>query len=302
LTRAAPDSLPLGFDRRKEMGKAKVDQYPSILYVLSLILLTGMLVLYSVGPGAADDAVCARVKIEIKQELTLERQAFDAHMRINNGLSHITLENVKVNVSFADAQGNPVLSSSDPDNTDALFFIRLDSMENIADVEGSGTVNPSTSADIHWLIIPAPGSSNGLEQGSLYFVGATLTYTIGGEEEATEVTPDYIFVKPMPLITLDYFLPSDVYGDDAFTSETEPPVPFSLGVRVKNSGLGIAKNLKIESAQPKIVQNETGLLIGFAIQGSEISSRPATGSLLAEFGDIAPNAMGVARWIMTCTL
>jgi hypothetical protein len=281
------------------MGKAKVDQY---LFILNLILLTGMMLLFPAGAHAADDAVCARVKIEIKQELTLERQAFDAHMRINNGLSHITLKNVNVDVSFADEEGNPVLASSDPDNTDALFFIRLDSMENIADVDGSGTVNPSTSADIHWLIIPAPGSSNGLVQGTLYFVGATLTYTIGGEEEVTEVSPDYIFVKPMPLITLDYFLPSDVYGDDAFTSEIEPPVPFSLGVRVKNNGFGVAKNLKIESAQPKIVENENGLLIGFAIQGSEINGRPASGSLLAEFGDIEPHTMGVAHWIMTCSL
>jgi hypothetical protein len=32
----------------------------------------------------AQETVCARVKIEIKQELTLERQAFDAEMRINN--------------------------------------------------------------------------------------------------------------------------------------------------------------------------------------------------------------------------
>jgi hypothetical protein len=63
-----------------------------------------------------------------------------------------------------------------------------------------------------------------------------LTYTIGGEEKVTEVTPDYIFVKPMPAITLDYFLPSEVYGDDAFTPQTEPPIPFSVGVRVKNSG------------------------------------------------------------------
>ncbi len=33
---------------------------------------------------AVDDSVCARVKLEIRQELTLERQAFDAHMRIGN--------------------------------------------------------------------------------------------------------------------------------------------------------------------------------------------------------------------------
>ena len=33
------------------------------------------------------DSLCATVKLEIQQELTLERQAFDAHMRINNGLT-----------------------------------------------------------------------------------------------------------------------------------------------------------------------------------------------------------------------
>ena len=228
-----------------------------------------MLVLFSMmvptSPALAEDTLCAKVNIEIKQELSLERQAFDAHMRINNGLSHITLQDVAVDVSFTDEEGNSVLASSDPDNTAALFFIRVDSMENIEDIDGSGTVAPSSSADIHWLIIPAPGASNGLIMGTLYYVGATLTYTMGGEENVTEVSPDYIFVKPMPELTLDYFIPTDVYGDDAFTTEIEPPVPFPLGVRVKNNGFGVARNLKIDSAQPEIVENELGLLIGFFI-------------------------------------
>ncbi|MCP4313302.1 MAG: calcium-binding protein, partial [Bacteroidetes bacterium] len=163
-------------------------------------------------------------------------------------------------------------------------------------------VDANTSADIHWLIIPAPGASNGLEQGTLYYVGATLSYTIGGEENVTEVSPDYIFVKPMPELTLDYFLPNDVYGDDAFTPEIEPSVPFSLGVRVLNSGDGTAKDLKIDSAQPEITENEQGLLIGFVIEGSEVNGQPATPSLLADFGDIESNTAGMARWIMTCSL
>ena len=58
----------------------------------------------------ANDSVCAEVKLEIGQELTLERQAFDAHMRINNGLTHITLENVNVEVRFSDEEGNSVLA------------------------------------------------------------------------------------------------------------------------------------------------------------------------------------------------
>ena len=269
---------------------------------LLALLLSYLSFLFPISCFAVDDSVCARVKIEIRQEMTLERQAFDAHMRVSNGFDHITLENVDVDVNFSDEEGNSVLASSDPNNTEALFFIRLDSMENINNVDGTGTVQPSSTADIHWLIIPAPGASNGLEQGALYYVGATLSYTIGGEEHVTEVTPDYIFVKPMPELMLDYFLPTDVYGDDAFTSEIEPPIPFSLGVRVRNNGAGVARDLKIDSAQPKIVENEQGLLIGFVIEGSEVNGQGATPSLLADFGDIDPNVSGVARWIMTCTL
>lgn len=251
---------------------------------------------------AADDTTCARVQIEIRQELTLERQAFDAHMRINNGLTGITLENVGVVVDFADDAGNTVQATSDPNNTGALFFIRVDTMSNIADVGGAGTVAPSTSADIHWLIVPAPGAANGLASGKLYYVGATLSYTIGGEPHVTKVTPDFIYVKPMPKLTLDYFLTSDVYGDDAFTPEIEPVVPFSLGVRVSNSGAGEARSVKIESAQPQIVDNEQGLLINFLLEGSEVNGQPVTPSLLADFGDIPPHAAGTGRWIMTCSL
>ena len=276
---------------------------PLIGSIVSLLFAIMAFSWLSPVPGyAADDSLCARVKIEIRQEITLERKAFDAHMRINNGLSGIPLENVSVDVIFSDADGNSVLASSDPDNTDAVFFIRLDSMDNIDDVSGSGSVAPSTSADIHWLIIPSPGASDGIEQGKLYYVGATLSYTVGGEENTTEVTPDYIYVKPMPELVLDYFLPSEVYGDDAFTQEIEPPVPFSLGIRVRNNGSGIARNLKIDSAQPKIVDNEQGLLIDFVIDSCEVNGESAQKSLLADFGDIEPNSSGVARWVMTCTL
>ncbi len=71
---------------------------------------------------AADDSVCARVKIEIKQELTLERQAFDAHMRINNGLTHAALENINVDVWATNEDGDAVEISTDPNDPDALFL------------------------------------------------------------------------------------------------------------------------------------------------------------------------------------
>ncbi len=251
---------------------------------------------------AAQDSVCARVKIQILQELTLERQAFDARMKITNGLTQIPINNVMVEVNFADEAGNPIIGTSDPNNLEAKFFIRVDSLNNISDVAGSGVVAPSTSAEIHWLIIPAPGTGGEHPDGVMYFVGATLTYTLSGEEQVTEVTPDYIFVKPMPELHLDYFLPNEVYGDFPFTQEIEPEIPFNLGVRVKNTGFGPANKLKIDSGQPTIVENDLGLLINFVIHGSEVNGLPATNSLLADFGDIQPATAGVARWIMTCSL
>ena len=77
-----------------------------------------------------------------------------------------------------------------------------------------------------------------------------------------------------------------VFADDPFTLPIEPPVPFTLGVRVSNTGEGIARSLKIESAQPQIVENLQGLLINFKIIGSTVQGQPATPSLLIDFGDI----------------
>ena len=272
--------------------------------LLALLSISTGLILSLPARANAVDSLCAVVKIAISQELTLERQAFDAHMRIDNGLSHISLEDVSVEVNFNDEDGNAVLASSDPDHATANFFISADSAGITGDSNNwrVDTVNPSSSVDLHWLIIPAPGSSNDIETGTLYYVGATLKYSIGGEENITKVSPDYIYVKPLPELQLDYFLTKDVFGDDAWTSDTEPPVPFILGARIKNNGSGIARNLKIESAHPKITENEQGLFIGFTIEESEVNGKPSPESLLIDFGDIASGTASVGRWIMSCTL
>jgi len=287
------------------MGKAgslPIESSRQLTILPCLALLLAMMVLLPNAATAAVDSVCAQVKIEIRQELTLERQAFDARMRIHNGLSRVPLENIDVTVAFKDADGQAVIASSDPDHDAAMFFIRLDAMENVGNVSGAGTVAPSTTADIHWLIIPATGAAGANPAGTLYYVGAKLTYTIGGEENVTEVTPDYIFVKPLPDLLLDYFIPGDVYGDDPFTDPIEPPVPFTLGVRVQNIGHGRARSLKIDSAQPNIIENNQGLLVGFTIEGAQVNEKPVNESLLVNFGDLASNEIGMARWIMSCTL
>ena len=253
-------------------------------------------------PAGAQDALCAQVKIEIQQKLSLERQAFDAHMRITNGLDASAIQNVGINLTFQDQAGNNVIATSDPNNTSASFFVRVDSLAGIAAIDGSGSVSPKTTADIHWLIIPAVGTGGTQPQGKLYFIGATLTYTLAGQTSTVNVTPDFVTVKPQPLLALDYFLAGDVYADDPFTPKIEPPVPFTLGVRIKNVGGGTAANTAIESAQPRIVDNQQGLLIGFQILSSYVNDQPAAKTLLLNFGDIGPGTSKVGRWNMVTTL
>jgi hypothetical protein len=243
------------------------------------------------------------VRIEIQQELTLERQAFDAHMRITNGLDTVDLEHIEINVWFLDGDDNPVLASSDPENEDALFFITQDEISGVTGgISGSGVIDASASADIHWLIIPAPGAGGELPSGQLFQVGATLSYSYGGESETVEVAPDFIRVRPMPRLSLDYFLPEEVLGDDPLTPEEEAPVPFPLAVRVKNSGFGPANDMAIESAQPEIVDNDQGLLINFELLNTQVNDGEVTNSLLAEFCDLPPGQSATAIWSMLVSL
>src|SRR5207253_1598993 len=125
------------------------------------------------------------VKIEILQELTLEREAFEARMTINNGVTGVALDSINVSVNFADRLGNSVLATSDPNNLSASFFIRLQTGSSIpANIPGG------SSAKITWLIIPARGAAGQNPQGELYFVGANLSYKLVGQTQEVLVEPD----------------------------------------------------------------------------------------------------------------
>jgi len=255
------------------------------------------------------EELCAEVKIEILQELTLERQGFEAVMRITNGLDTFALEDVKVDVHFTDDDGVSVVATSDSSASDAAFFIRQDDSHQVTGLQTGvngqvvdGSIDKKATAEIRWLIIPTATAAGQSQDGELFFVGATLSYTFGGEEEVINVAPDSIVVKPQPKLSLDYFLTEDVVGDDAFTPEIEPPKPYTLGVRVRNNGFGSAGNLQLESAQPTIVENEQGLAIDFSILKSFVEDQPAEPTLLMNFGEIEAQDVVAGRWIMESSL
>lgn len=239
------------------------------------------------------EAACSRVSIEILQELTIERIAFDAKMVITNNVPDKDLTNIQIDVSIQDAEGNI---------KNDLFYIRISSMKNIDSVDGSGVVKAANTSEIHWLIIPSPGAGGTDPSGKPYWVGATLTYTVEGKKEIIAVNPDRIVVKPEAQLILDYFMPFEVLGDNPFTADVEAPVPFPLGVRVLNDGYGAAVNLKIDSAQPKIVDNAQGLLVDFRLLGAAVNDSAVLPSLTVNIGTLESKKIATAYWEMISTL
>lgn len=259
-----------------------------------VIALFVMLVLSVLSVGQAQSSTaCARVSIEILQELTMERVAFDAKLVITNNLPSTSLENIRVDVFIKDKNGNP---------RDASFFVRTPELSGMSDVSGTGIVGPNSKGEAHWLIIPSPGAGGELSAGAEYWVGATLSYSVSGKQETVTVNPAKITVKPMPQLVLDYFMPYNVLGDNPFTAQVEAPIPYPLGLRVLNDGYGTAMRLKIDSAQPKIVDNQQGLLIAFKLLGASVNDSAVSPSLTVDFGDLTSKKAATAAWQMISTL
>lgn len=98
----------------------------------SVVMILGILGIFTTTVSLAEESICAVVKIEIRQEMTIERQGFEAQMKIINKLDTLPMNNIQVEVYFQDESGQPVLASSDPNNTTAQFFIRVSSVDGYA--------------------------------------------------------------------------------------------------------------------------------------------------------------------------
>ncbi len=264
-------------------------------------LAWGLFCIAGTSNAFAQSSVCARVVLQIRQQMTLEREAFEATLNINNG-QNMSIEDITVKLHFYDEQGNEILFST-PEATveDALFFVRLQ----------NGTWNPDSEQSIPaegekeavWLMVPAIGAAGENPSGKFYSVGATIVYRMGGVLNTVDVQPDYIQVKPMPDLLLQYFLPGDILGDNPMTPEKEASEAAPFAVRVVNRSLyAAAKKVKIESNQPEIIGNQSNLPIDFRILGSQVNGKQASQSLLVDFGDIQASSSGMAWWHLVSTL
>ena len=240
--------------------------------------------------AANDTGICGAVSLKIGQQATLARSAFDASLELDNNKPN-PLQNISVTLHIVDVDGNDASS---------LFYIASPALNGITAVDGSGSLAANSHGTSDWTLIPTDAAAaHGISQ---YFVSGTIAYDDNGYDVSMPLLPTQITVYPNPSLHVQYFLPHDVYGDDPFTPQVETPQPFALGIMVTNNGPGDAGNFTITSAQPKIFDNQKGLLVDFNIVGAQVDNQPATPSLTIDMGSIASGRTVVGAWQMTSSL
>ncbi|MBE9257518.1 putative Ig domain-containing protein [Dolichospermum sp. LEGE 00246] len=241
---------------------------------------------------------CAKVSIKIDQEAVMTGSAFLGKLEIDNG-NETNLTNLTVTLQVKDAQGNIVNS---------LFGVTKPTLKNINAVDGTGILtgdNPATPENegigsAEWTFLPTTLAAPDVP--TQYTIGGTLSYTDNGTVISVPLVAAPVTVYPQAQLYLDYFQQRDVFADDPFTDKIEPSEPFDLGMILKNKGKGSAKDLEITSSQPKIVDNEKGLLVDFKVVGTQVGTESISPSLTLNFGTIAPNQITVANWLFTSTI
>ncbi|CAG0934100.1 partial tRNA nuclease WapA, partial [Thermoflexales bacterium] len=213
-----------------------------------------------------------QVRIEISQDVMLEREAFIATLGLTNTFGQ-PLQDMQVTIVISDANG-------------------LDVTEHFA----SAPAFPTTLGDIaagagkrsQWTLVPGDLNVTNAN-GEKFYVSAIMSYHTGGESFSIQTVAREITVKPQPKLVLDYYAP----GAGSICTK------FPLQVRVTNQGYGWARNLKITSAQPRIYDNTSGLLVGFSILKAALGDQTIpNGSLTIPFGDLAPGESKEGSWLL----
>ncbi|RLC24498.1 MAG: hypothetical protein DRH93_04420 [Deltaproteobacteria bacterium] len=262
----------------------------SVCVILVLLLSVAGPVLGDLPPE--EEGICVQVRIRINQKMTLTRSAFRATLEINNAPEGVVLENLEVTLNIFN------IEQEDSNN---LFAITPPEVTGTSGVDGTGTIEPGTSASALWTIIPTRDAAPIVP--TRYWIGGTLSYQEGDNQINIPLFPAHIWVKPDPLLVLHYFLVRDVFSDDPRTLDTiEPTEPFPLGLLMVNQGRGTAHKVQITSSQPEIIENEKGLLIDFTIIGTQVNTDQISPSLTVDLGDIEPGQTALAQWLMTCSL
>lgn len=240
------------------------------------------------------NSVCSSVSIKIEQKLVMTREAFEGTLTIYNGNKTTAMTEVKLNLEIKDENG--ILSND-------LFQIDTKALDILTGIDGTGQLGPDQKGSATVLFIPEKGAAPTVPK--YYSFGGSFSYRDPFTDEIVTkpLFPVTLAVNPSPDLYLHYFMQRDILGDDPLTAEVEPIVPGELALMIQNNGYGTANGVRVESAQPKIVDNQKGLAINFALVASNFNGQPRQlGVTNIDFGNIAPKSTAIGQWWFTCDL
>lgn len=247
------------------------------------------------------NSVCATVKLEISQRMTMTREAVRGILTVENGSTSASMRNVRLNFVVTDPLGNVA--------TSRIMEIQTESKTGFTgadDYESGWELAPGAKGVANFLFIPTKYAAP--TEPLQYTFAGTITFIdpFTGLEMTRELEVERLTVNPSPNLELVYFMQRDILGDDPLTEEVEPIVPSQFSLLINNHGYGDATKVKMVTQQPKIIENEKGLLVDFEILSSQLNGGDKTlamGEAVAtDFGTIPARSNVYAQWWMTSTL
>lgn len=251
------------------------------------------------------------VDVKIDQALSLDRQAFVGTMTMNNTYpaSLGAIKDIQFNLAIVDTETGDRVSSKEFE----IQLEKLSGFEGTQTMYGPWSLTSGKQGGVSLKMIPtkyaAPTKAKKYKVvGSISYIDPLLSLSNPDEGRKEEnLIPKTITVNPTPQLVLDYFIPKKIVGDDPMTEdEVEASEPAELALLIRNDGYGDAKNLKITTKQPEIVDNRDGLLIDFAITGGTVNGKPVglteDEELVSDFGTLKARSTAYAQWWLTSTL
>ena len=239
-------------------------------------------------------SVCASITLQISQKLVMTREAFEGTLTINNGNTQNAMTNIKLNLEVKNSQG--VLCND-------LFQINTKALSILTGIDGTGSLAAGKTGSASILFIPEKGAAP--QVATSYSFGGSFSYIdpFNGLEVTKQLFPISLDVNPSPDLFLHYFMQRDILGDDPLTEAIEPVVPGELALMIQNNGYGPATKVRVESAQPEIIDNQKGLAIHVALIGSNLNGKARQlGLTNIDFGNIPPKTCTIGQWWFTSDL
>ncbi len=249
----------------------------------------------------ASSSVCSSITLQFSQQMVMTRQAFRGTLTVFNGSEDTAMEDAKLTLEVKDETGKLATSHE--------FQINLESLTGFTgnmNLTDGWTLDAGQTGVATILFIPTKYAAPTVE--TKYSFGGLLSYIdpYTGLEVTRALSPVTLTVKPSPDLNLTYFMQRDILGDDPLTEVIEPSEEAEFSLLINNVGYGDATNVQMATQQPKIIENEKGLLIDFELISSQLNGGEKTlalgGSVATEFGDIPAKSQTYAQWWLKSSL